>query len=114
MTTRLKDYLTCYAFARFRLVDISQNLATSLIQPISHASQTASSKQSHGDQITHMLPPRLLVIHNPGRRSKDDLPERACRKQRVNPVLNYPSLSSGTVLEVMETGDETHCHLRKH
>lgn len=44
-----------------------------------------------------MLPPRLLMIHNPRRGSQDDLAKRPSRQQQVHPGLNYhPPISIPT------------------
>ncbi len=46
---------------------------------------------------THVLPPRLLMIHNPRRGSQDDLAKRPSRQQQVHPGLNYhPPISIPT------------------
>jgi hypothetical protein len=49
---------------------------------------SASKENATVRDITYVLPPGLLVVHNTGRGGKDDLSERTGGQQDVDPVLD--------------------------
>ena len=45
------------------------------------------SVEKPDDLARHVFPPRLLVIHNPGRGGENDIPELSRRQQSDDPLL---------------------------